>query len=373
MRFFCKLEGVGGEECQVQKNGAFCCCYCWLDFLGGSQSRRCLYVKFSVDSKNKDFSIMTSLKEALARTSGLHKEALSWFVDHKGKIVPWAEIQSFSSEKSRLVNQAKGIYKPAYSDYALSIRTIQEGPYPDKDVEYRADGSWVLQYFQENPNPTKRDLEATNRGLMKCMNESVPIGALIKRKPKPGVAYEVLGLGLVTDWDDGFFTIEGFSGTGLVHIGADPDAARLRATEGTTSQSFDPQEDRDLRKRAISEVARRRGQAAFRSALLEAYEAKCCVTGCTLKDALEAAHISPYRGDHSNHIQNGLLLRADIHTLFDLGLLTISQDYRIKLSPSAKVDATYADLEGNQLILPDNPRNHPNVLALENHRKWASI
>lgn len=316
---------------------------------------------------------MTSLQEILERTSGPHREALDWFLDHKGQIVPWAEIQSFSEEKSRLVNQAKGIYKPAYGDYALSIRTIQDGPYPDKDVEYRSDGSWVLQYFQENPDPSKRDREATNRGLMKCMQENVPIGALIKRKPKPGVAYEVLGLGLVTDWKNGFFTIEGFSGAGQAHVDDTPDASRLRATSSTTNEPFDPRDDRDLRERAISEVARRRGQAAFRAALLDAYGGSCCVTGCTLKDALEAAHISPYKGDHSNHVQNGLLLRADIHTLFDLGLLTVSQDYRVKLARNAFEDESYSALEGGHLKLPSDPNMHPSLEALLGHQKWAGL
>jgi len=313
------------------------------------------------------------LEGALAKTTGKHRVALNWFNENKGEIITWSDIQEFSADHSRLVNQAKGIYKPQYTDYALSLRTIQNGPYPDKDVEYRPDGSWVLHYFQENQNPDQRDREATNRGLMRCMEDRVPVGTLVKRKPKPGVAYEVLGLGLVTKWENGFFTIDGFSDAGEVHDTEQPDAARLRATNGTNSETFDAENDLDLREKTLAQVARRRGQAAFRTALLEAYDGKCCVTRCTLKDALEAAHIAPYRGDHSHHVQNGLLLRSDIHTLFDLGLLVITEGYRVKLSTAALEDDSYANLESTQLLLPGDQTHYPSLDALGRHRKWAGV
>jgi len=317
--------------------------------------------------------MVAELEGALSKTTGKHRVALDWFNENKREIIAWSDIQEFSAAHSRLVNQAKGIYKPEYTDYALSLRTIQNGPYPDKDVEYRPDGSWVLDYFQENPNPEHRDHEHTNRGLMRCMEDRVPVGTLVKRKPKPGVAYEVLGLGLVTKWENGFFTIEGFSDAGAVHDFAEADAARLRATNGTSSDTFDAENDQDLRERTLAQVARRRGQAAFRAALLEAYGSKCCVTGCALKDALEAAHIAPYRGDHSHHLQNGLLLRSDIHTLFDLGLLVVTESYRVKLATVALVDDSYVDLEGKPLELPVDQAHHPSLDALARHRKWAGF
>lgn len=136
-----------------------------------------------------------NLEEALGKVSGTHRVALHWFQEHQSEVVLWSVIQEFSKTQSRLANLAKGIYKPEYTDYALSVRVLQDGPYPDREVEYRPDGSWVLSYFQENPDPRKRDTQATNRGLVKCMKDGVPVGVLIKRKPKPGVAYEVLGLG----------------------------------------------------------------------------------------------------------------------------------------------------------------------------------
>jgi hypothetical protein len=303
-----------------------------------------------------------------------HREALEWFDRHRGLRVPWAEIKAHADEGARLVNQAKGIYKPKYTDYALSVRTLQEGPYPDKEVEYRADGSWVCQYFQENPDPAKVEREATNRGLLKCMRDGVPVGFLIKRKPKPGVVYEVLGLGFIVDWSNGYFTIEGTAHDGTVHRSAD--ATRARASRGSVvsaEEDFVPGNDADMREKVIATVAVRRGQAAFRVALLEAYDCRCCVTGCDLKDALEAAHITPYLGVHTNHVQNGLLLRADIHTLFDLGLLAVDGNRRLVLAPALLSSQAYGALQGRELRSPHNPRLAPDPAALEKHRQWAGL
>lgn len=55
--------------------------------------------------------------------------------------------------------------------------------------------------------------------------------------------------------------------------------------------------------------------------VLDAYGGQCAITGSDAGPALEAAHPRPYRGVDSNVISDGLPLRGDIHTLFDLGLL----------------------------------------------------
>ena len=93
---------------------------------------------------------MNELDVALSKVDGPHKEALNWFEEFRGKRVKWSDILEHAELGARLVNSAKGIYKPAYTDFALSVRVIQDGPYPDKEVEYRPNGSWVCQYYQEN-------------------------------------------------------------------------------------------------------------------------------------------------------------------------------------------------------------------------------
>jgi len=76
----------------------------------------------------------------------------------------------------------------------------------------------------------------------------------------------------------------------------------------------------------------RAGQAAFRKLLLDTYGPVCAFTGPQLEETLQAAHIQPYVDAASNHVANGLLLRADIHVLFDLGLLTLTDEPQIVVS-----------------------------------------
>ena len=92
--------------------------------------------------------------------------------------------------------------------------------------------------------------------------------------------------------------------------------------------AYDPASVADERERAMRAICIRRGQPAFRAALLVAYGGRCAITDCDVEDVLEAAHISPYRGLSSNHASNGLLLRADIHTLFDCGLVAFDPKTR---------------------------------------------
>jgi putative restriction endonuclease len=95
--------------------------------------------------------------------------------------------------------------------------------------------------------------------------------------------------------------------------------------------------DKDARNFTWRAIAERQGQQHFRDELIKAYDSSCCVTGCDAVPALEAAHIAPYRGEHTNEVWNGLLLRADIHTLFDLFALTVDASTRTIRQGSGKV------------------------------------
>lgn len=92
--------------------------------------------------------------------------------------------------------------------------------------------------------------------------------------------------------------------------------------------------DGDQRQIVERQIRERRGQQHFRDVLRERHGDCCLVTGCTVLSVLEAAHIKPYQGEHDNHHENGLLLRSDIHTLFDLDLLGIEPvSLRVELHP----------------------------------------
>jgi predicted restriction endonuclease len=96
----------------------------------------------------------------------------------------------------------------------------------------------------------------------------------------------------------------------------------------------------------------RRGQPKFRSKLMTAYSGRCAVTGYDAADALEAAHLRLYRGSESNTLSNGLLLRADIHTLLDLKLLAINPQNR-EVAVSRLLSGTqYESLSGKRIAEP---------------------
>lgn len=138
-------------------------------------------------------------------------------------------------------------------------------------------------------------------------------------------------------------------------------------------QAFDPASANDSRVWDRASILLRRGQPQFRMKLLDAYDRRCAVTGCDVEQALEAAHIYPYHGEETNHVSNGLLLRADIHTLFDVGLLSVdSSSMKVILAPTL-TNSTYAELAECSLRLPTNSNHRPSPKALEEHRKQHNL
>ena len=124
--------------------------------------------------------------------------------------------------------------------------------------------------------------------------------------------------------------------------------------------------DHDARVYAMRAVHLRRGQPLFRARLLDAYSSKCAITGCSAVEVLEAAHVLPYRGEHTHRLDNGLLLRADLHTLFDCQLLWITPEHTVALAP-ALLATDYAELAGKPLALPVSKADHPNPAHLAEH------
>ena len=99
------------------------------------------------------------------------------------------------------------------------------------------------------------------------------------------------------------------------------------------------------------------------------------MTGCTEINVLQAAHITPYNGPKTNHVQNGILLRADVHNLFDLGLISIdSESMRIHVSPRVE-DSIYRSLDGNLVSLPNDENQRPSHINLNDqyktHEHWV--
>jgi putative restriction endonuclease len=106
---------------------------------------------------------------------------------------------------------------------------------------------------------------------------------------------------------------------------------------------------------------------------MAAYSRKCAVTGCNIEALLEAAHITPYQGPETNHIQNGLLLRSDIHTLFDCGLIAIDPVSKKLILSSQLLRGSYRHLAGRKLRVPKEPAHAPSTEALRQHRRSTGL
>lgn len=105
---------------------------------------------------------------------------------------------------------------------------------------------------------------------------------------------------------------------------------------------------------------------------MSAYGERCAISGCDVAQAVEAAQIFPYLGAETNVVPNGLPLRADLHTLYDLGLIAINPDsMQVVISPKLRA-TSYASLANQPVRLPERPEHYPSHLALGRHLAWAS-
>lgn len=122
----------------------------------------------------------------------------------------------------------------------------------------------------------------------------------------------------------------------------------------------------EARKRVLRVIEARRGQAAFRRRLVRRYGLACQISGCKFPRLIEAAHVDPYSSSENNGGDNGLLLRTDLHTLFDLGFLGINpHSLKVSVHPDL-ADAGYGDFNDTELRLKDGRRPRSAALA----RRW---
>lgn len=117
----------------------------------------------------------------------------------------------------------------------------------------------------------------------------------------------------------------------------------------------------------------RLGQGAFRLSVTDSYERRCAVSGERTLPILDAAHIRSYHAGGDHDPSNGLLLRTDIHRLFDLGYVTVSPDRRFEVSRRLKADFDngrhYYELHGSEVRPPISTRALPSPEALAWHRE----
>ena len=122
----------------------------------------------------------------------------------------------------------------------------------------------------------------------------------------------------------------------------------------------------------------RLGQGAFRILVTDAYERRCAITGERTLPVLEAAHIKPYAKSGPNLVKNGILLRSDLHKLFDIGYLTVTPNLRVEVSKRIKEEyengREYYAHHGQQLIvLPQSVKERPSREFLEWHNQSVFV
>jgi putative restriction endonuclease len=120
-------------------------------------------------------------------------------------------------------------------------------------------------------------------------------------------------------------------------------------------------------------VTPRLGQGAFRVLVTDVYHRRCAVTQERTLPALEAAHIRPYSEGGEHSASNGLLLRRDLHSLFDSGYVTVTPDLKFEVSRRIKEEFDngkhYYALHGQGIDVPDLAGQHPNPAALSWHNE----
>lgn len=118
-------------------------------------------------------------------------------------------------------------------------------------------------------------------------------------------------------------------------------------------------------------VRPRLGQGAFRVMVTDFYGRHCAVTGEKTLPVLQAAHIRPVAQGGLHRVDNGLLLRSDIHTLFDRGYVTVTPNHRFRVSRRLREEwnngRVYYDLEDHEVSVPDDPHCRPSRAELEWH------
>jgi putative restriction endonuclease len=143
------------------------------------------------------------------------------------------------------------------------------------------------------------------------------------------------------------------------------------ASAGVASAAAATGSDTDARFGGPRLIRPRLGQGAFRILVTYSYGRRCAITREKTLPALEAAHIRPYGAGGEHEASNGLLLRRDIHSLFDAGYVTVTPDLRFEVSRRIREEFEngrhYYELHGQEIVAPTDAMRRPDRGALEWH------
>jgi putative restriction endonuclease len=118
-------------------------------------------------------------------------------------------------------------------------------------------------------------------------------------------------------------------------------------------------------------VPQRLGQQSFQAVVLGAYNGRCAITGGRIRPVLQAAHIRPLPSGGEHRLDNGLLLRSDVHTLYDRGYLGVDPKHRLLVSSRLREEfgngEQFYSRAGEPITVPQRPLDRPNREFLEWH------
>lgn len=331
--------------------------------------------------------IYAGLELSLERAKRLvpeYSSAYEWFISHEDTYGPLPYGDNTPPGIGFPLAAQRGIHKPADRNYAISIKSSGVAAYADDKLYEFEDGTWMLRYCAHHRNAGEKEASPEyNRSLMRCLTKGLPVGVFVKTSN----GYHCRGLAFVERYDD-------LTDTFMLHgpIRADNSYDTLSPIDHETmnhiyrelndqqpvQHDFEFEElqsiaqgltanSNDERERVLAEIVRRKGQERFRSKLLEAYDRQCAVTRYHAIPTLQAAHIMSYLGKHSQIVTNGLLLRADIHILYDKYLIAVDPEtMKVQAAPSLS-NTEYRELGGTRIHLPADPRLHPAKERLAAH------
>lgn len=254
----------------------------------------------------------------------------------------------FEGKRIPLINPQRGIFKPSRMKHLLSIRTVY--PRPGGKVWYDDQKVIHQQIFEEHETVTYAFMgtnpnAADNQWLREAMIDRVPIIYFLGIAP--GI-YQAIMPTFVVGWDSRSLSVQiAFS---------DADECTLSAPESPAERRY-----------ALRTVQHRLHQAAFRQAVITAYDGRCALSGLPEPLLLDAAHIMPDKHAELGQsiVPNGIPLSKIHHAAFDAHLIGIDPDYKLHVSKKLllKKDGPMLDalkgLHGSSIHLPARSKDHP--------------
>jgi hypothetical protein len=261
-------------------------------------------------------------------------------------------------------------YDGAYRHYAKVL-----GRYESQRV---ADAIWG----SDGDTPGQGEKRATREYLF-FMSEPVslemPCKELDSYLPASDAGFSQVPEDVIKRIESEFGTVERFARRRLLNTSVGGPVLdmsgmiRVSESELAKLRKFDTESRKQGVANIIETILKRRGDPQFRRTLLEAYDGRCAITNFNALDSLEAAYIVPFRGKHTNEPSNGLLLRSDIHTLFDVGKLAIDTLTMTVILADDMIHTSYRILAGRPLRYPEEPSQRPDTDSLDLHRRLAGL